>query len=283
VYIITVHSVESAQWMARLVERIYHPGDGFLVHTDDQDRLATEATVRAVFDSIARAHPEVPPPRVVLRTARRNHWGRIDQVLTSLDMLQVALTDFADINWTHAVSLSGDSYPLWERDCLRAQFFANADKNFISVVRWPAGDRRIMRCHPEPEPALTSDQLWHGASWFALNREFAAWSLQAAFTRQLLAFMSCALSVDESFFQTLLMASPFAPKDPEGNATTHKQHFMYHIFTRGAHPLVLQPWQIDSVFEKPFLFLRKVRTNETAQAVDARITGRDCPVTGGKR
>ncbi|ELR20600.1 xylosyltransferase I, putative [Acanthamoeba castellanii str. Neff] len=173
-------------------------------------------------------------------------------IVNELDGLQELL---AFGPWDYAINLSGDSYPLVSQARLVERLAYWRGANFVvdggerperanEVPAFKA--ERLAVVKSWPTGVTQPDQF--GSQWFVLTREFVEYALTSAFARNVLVAMAAdkAQIPDESYFQVVLMNSPF-------NITVSQRK-------PGARPLpcFFGPKDFEALVESDCVFTRKM-------------------------
>ncbi|MFR4445556.1 MAG: beta-1,6-N-acetylglucosaminyltransferase [Faecalibacterium sp.] len=98
-------------------------------------------------------------------------------------------------------------------------------------------------------------EFYFGSSWWALKRETIDWIMQYITTHpEYYKFYENATCPDESFFQTLVMISPYADENTD--------YLTYLHFQKGANsPDILTEDNLQRARESKYLIMRKVDMN----------------------
>ena len=98
-------------------------------------------------------------------------------------------------------------------------------------------------------------KYYFGSSWWALNRETVGWILDyLAKHKEYYQFYQNSTCPDESFFQTLVMLSPYANENTD--------YLTYLRFQKGANsPDILQGDDFQKAVKSKYLIMRKVDMN----------------------
>src|SRR5450432_3714966 len=90
--------------VARLIDRIHHPEDLFVLHFD---RRSPEG-LRALADRLRTTHPNI-----ILQRPRAVLWGGPQIIDVQIEAMDLALRQ--PHAWTHFINLTGQDFPLRPR------------------------------------------------------------------------------------------------------------------------------------------------------------------------
>ncbi|ELR24154.1 xylosyltransferase 1, putative, partial [Acanthamoeba castellanii str. Neff] len=242
-YLILVHSDESVLASQRLLPAIWRP-DFFYLYVVDQ---SMDELGRLRLDEFLGSPATVFHGSGNVRAMTTNvlsGWGTLGLVQNELDGLQELL---GLGKWDYAINLSGDTYPLVGQAELAERLAHWRGANFVTDP-----GTRPQRANEVPELKLArlANVTWptgvaepdqYGSQWFILTREFVEYTLSSALARNVLLAMGSGNAdvADESFFQIVLMNSPF-------NSTVgYQRDFQVMVesdcvFARKLHPEVSQ-------------------------------------------
>lgn len=279
-YLILVHSHDSVLAAQRLLPAIYHP-DFYYVIVVDQNMDHRARRALDDFLSSQKDHHknnEKDNNVKVVRANVRSEWGSLGLVQNELDGLQELL---AFGPWDYAINLSGDSYPLVSQARLVERLAYWRGANFVvdggerperanEVPAFKA--ERLAVVKSWPTGVTQPDQF--GSQWFVLTREFVEYALTSAFARNVLVAMAAdkAQIPDESYFQVLLMNSPFNITVSQRPATAPAapavkpicRYLRWHskcLYSKpGARPLpcFFGPKDFEALVESDCVFTRKM-------------------------
>ncbi|ELR24151.1 xylosyltransferase I, putative [Acanthamoeba castellanii str. Neff] len=246
-YLILVHSDESVLASQRLLPAIWRP-DFFYLYVVDQ---STDELGRLRLDEFLGSPAAVFHGSANVRAMTTNvlsGWGTLGLVQNELDGLQELL---GLGKWDYAINLSGDTYPLVGQAELAERLAHWRGANFVTDP-----GTRPQRANEVPELKLArlANVTWptgvaepdqYGSQWFILTREFVEYTLSSARARNVLLAMGSGKAdvADESFFQIVLMNSPF-------NSTVGYQRDLQVmvesdcVFARKLHPEVSQDFAV---------------------------------------
>lgn len=283
-YLVLAHRL--AAQVGRLTARLSADGDPVFVHVDrkvDIEPFATQVRLQAGDRPVT-----LVPDRV------RVYWGHISSVEATLRLVDAALTSTSDPS--HLVLLTGQDYPLRPAAEISRRLSRDGDRCFLS---WSFGDIPFnqadragnARWHWDGGPErLGRRYLWlRGRSVGFPNRltpcmpfrrapdglreaqGFAYWGLTPAAVNhvrrtlqtspRIRRYFRTAFAPDESLFQMLLLASPFA--DQCVNNDLH-----YIARWEGWHPSVLTAADVPAMLASDKLFARKFDMTTAPEALD---------------
>ncbi len=257
-----------------LLNQLDHPSIDCYIHIDKKADFANEILKRNnVF---------------ILRNEKRVsvEWGQISQVTATLNLLDEAykLGEY-DFYWL----ISGQDWPICSIEDIVKYFKMHNEKNFVQYwnsknhgthvqnnldkrnqiyfPKWMVGrkiwQRIIKRCYIELTGGYNRTwriflrnqrniDYYYGSSWWALNRRTIEWCLSYLENdRNYYTFFKYAVCLDESFFQTLVMLSPYADEKTD--------YLTYLHFHKGANsPEVLCGCDFAKAKDSNYLIMRKV-------------------------
>jgi hypothetical protein len=196
----------------RLLSRVYHEDDTFLIHVDSRAHLR-ERQLRYVFQDLKNIH---------FLPSRKLSWGGPSLVETEVAGLKYLL-NCCD-RWRFWILLSGTHYPVRSVDDLRNFLLSQRDLNFMNIhgqavampdiarrwhLYWSESANGEMRYHPHIVREVPAP-LWKGPQWVMLNRDFCEHAVLSPEANQIYSFLLSTFIADESFFQSVLMNSRFA-------------------------------------------------------------------------
>lgn len=292
-------SANALPQLPRLLARIYHPKNLYIIHLDtDIDPAAGTAALRD-----AQLGESLPENVHVLPSETVNYRG-VSMVLNTLSAMELALSLAQDTPWRYFINLSAADYPLTTPDTLRRllahpgparpflsrndpssaarmlrsrlQLFAVDDALAFSTVKAPVkptAARNPLADRLQLKPA-------YAEAWMILPREFVSYATHAPAARRTLLAFGYSLSAPEHYFATLIANSDYNTKVVP--------HSMRHVLwsyrgkSAGQHP-----YYLDTLYDQelardqdaaahlaryPLLFARKFSRQNSAlkEALDAR-------------
>ncbi|HWA18010.1 MAG TPA: beta-1,6-N-acetylglucosaminyltransferase [Devosia sp.] len=293
-FLILAHS--NAGQLRRLVDRLSGPGAATFVHLDRKAE-------RAPFvDALASSTALLLPEQESLRT----FWGGASLVRATLKMLQLALAD-PDVD--RLCLLSGACYPARPLASILASLEPSGQQHLYIAHRFSPGsttgiDRFYAYRHRSdsrlfnhrtgikplrvafslvsnlvPRTYLPDFPIYHGSTWWALDRRAAEYVIDFAGRRpDILRWFDGAMLVEEAFFGSVLRNSPFASEIvcdyvagvPLGaNPNRHGVHYVDWSQSTDASPKVLTIDDLEPVIRSDALFVRKVDPQLSASLMDA--------------
>lgn len=258
---------------ARLLEVLHSAGDIFLIHLDRKSSDADARRLEAMVQGLSN---------VTLLERQPVYWGDWSQCRAELTAIKQALS--AGCRWDYFINLSGQCFPLHPLARLRHYLSQNPGVNYIELLPFdglPAKTQRhILRRYinlnavqykifgrllaplrlPVSLPAPRRFKFrWKGSQWHALSRPFCEWTVTDPLAMEIARYCKWLFVPDESFFQALIMNSPFRD--------TLKDHLHCIEWAAGRPvninlPLAEQFRQHEGKF-----FARKFDSIESAQAL----------------
>jgi hypothetical protein len=267
-YIITAYKQPSQ--FARLIDTIWHPDDHFAVHVDAK----TPAAVHQEFAAAAKGRSNilfVPPVSVV--------WGGFGLCQAEWGALNALI---ARPGWTHMINITGQDFPLQTRERMLEEVQSRPGVNFMRVLRladnkphfsrrsrWvciEAGGKLRRLPIPYPKPRTFRND-WFGDGWHILTREFCEWAVTAPVAQDCLRWFRRVKHPHESWYQAMMMASPFA-----GTVDGDNKRLIKWVHDSG-NPKVLTSADLPDLEASPAFFARKFDETVDAEVLD-RLTAR---------
>jgi hypothetical protein len=208
-YLVMLH--HKAEVFAKLLKQIYAPEHRYLVHVDARSPVSFQREVAGIISGY---------PQVEMLPARRCAWGGWSLVQVEWDAITRLLE--AEHPWEYFINLSGQDFPLLTQEEMLRRLSAEAGKNYLSIIDqqkdWPESLSRIRYYALEigrkarrtyiPRRYLAGVKPYAGSQWFILHRDFCRYLAMPEVERYI-RFYRNAFIPDESFFQTVIMNSPF--------------------------------------------------------------------------
>jgi hypothetical protein len=287
--------------LAALISALDTPEDRFFIHVDAKAELGGFEQLLGQRD------------RVVLLGRRDRHtiqWGGFSIVQATLDLIRAART--GSVPFDRFCLLSGADHPIKTPAEVRRTL--DCDLEFLNIehsMDEPEYRKRVTGYHPEDNRLLTWNSprsrwlpirvlrglllriprrcwsafpLYQGSTWWALTAPCIAYierfrSENPGYMR----FFRWTACPDETFFHSILMASPFRDRishDRSHGATprvpSHPHEYGIHYVdwtTPGAHPAVLDLAYLGTLLGSHALFARKFDETRSA-ALMAALSGR---------
>ena len=237
----------------------------------------------------------VPRPGLDVCSLHPVRWGTYSIVSATLDLMRRAL---AREQYARLHLLSGQCLPLWPTSVIAARFARSPNEHMdcapfpVPGLPYRGFDRILVEYPPELrgrfrgakareqddlKEAVLRDparhrrlyhlsRLHHGSQWFSVSGAFAAYVLEYVDAHpELGEFFESSLIPDEMFFQTILMASPFA-------ASFTRDTGRYIDWVQGG-PHTLRAADLPAILNADMIFARKfdADTDETVVARIARV------------
>jgi hypothetical protein len=283
-YIILAH-VQPAQ-LARLIRRLEAPGDRFFVHVD----------AKTDFASFRAGLGEVADWEAVTFVARTKvYWGAFGQLEATLAGLRGALA--ADAPFDYFVLLTGRDYPIKSLAHIRNFIDDRAGQVFLEarplpIAEWgekgglerlrhphlrlftralrfpgPIRDRFIRYGHirlPLSRRLPSGLRPYVGSAFWWMPRDCAEYVQRVTEERpDLLRFFRWAFAPEESYFQMLLMSSPYADR-----VTGDQLRYTEWRPEDWPHGTTLRAGDLPSLAETDKLFASKFDLRRDAQILD---------------
>lgn len=248
--------------LPRLLNRIYHAGNIYVVHFDTDVRPA-EGIRWLLRANVSYMYPNRLPRNVkVMRSETVNYMG-ISMTLNTINAMQVAL-DFSS-NWRYFINISGNDYPLVSPAVMRnllshkgrsREFFCfkpmkrkfwhrfsffslDSALDFRNIER-PVGEWFV----PNPLVFYSRGSIHKAEAWMILSREFARFVTHSSFARRILLLFSYSIMSDEMYFATLARNTLFDTRSvnncmrqiewyDDGRVSGQHPYFMDDLFDTG--------------------------------------------------
>jgi len=262
-YIITAYKQPSQ--VSRLINAIWHPDDHFAVHVDAN----TPAAIRQEFEAVARGRSNILfiPPRPVV-------WAGFGLCQAEWNALNVLISR---PGWTHMMNITAQDFPLQTREVMLTELRSRPGVNRMQVLRladnkahfrqrfrWvciEAGGklRRLPILYPKPR---TFRNDWFGEGWHILTREFCEWAVTAPVAQDCLRWFRRVKHPHESWYQAMMMASPFA-----GTVDGDNKRLIKWVPNSG-NPKVLTSADLPDLEASSAFFARKFDETVDAEVLD---------------
>ena len=210
-YLIGVHGKERQfKW---IFDAIYNPHDLFAIHIDSKTPAPSAIALREIVGN--RPNVFICPQRSVILS----EWA---MCAVELDAIKYFYEHHKD--WQYFINLSGQDYPLKNRDRIVVELSRDPRRNFLQFVpldtlppyfhrriNWYCfriGDRLIRTPLPYFKPKNIRVE-WHGSAWHVITREFCEWLLKADVAQECMRFLRHVKIPEEFLMQTLIMNGPF--------------------------------------------------------------------------
>jgi hypothetical protein len=222
-YLISIHDDQTLRGLLNIVEEMYHPDDVFVIHADLKVSDCMYEELRTHYQGFPNVHFTVRRYEV--------RWGDFGIVKMTLEMLKTALE--VDASWSTVVNLCGNTRPTTSRAYRHfllgqhpkdVNFLGKLDK--VSERNHKIYHRTPARCIPtrEQNKSLSIAKsnclqmsrtpghhlVYKGEQWFIFSRPFASYVMHDhTIVPRWLKFFSGTEIPDESFFQSIIMSSPY--------------------------------------------------------------------------
>jgi hypothetical protein len=271
-YLILAH--KNADQLVRLIGRLGDEAPVF-VHFDARAR-----------DAFARAEPLLRRFENVQLVERYPcYWGSFNIVRATLECIRALVA--SGVAHDYAMLLSGQDYPLRSSDEIRSFLEARRGAEFVECFpldqpnRWTPqtgcfnATARVRYYHlqyrsrrfmlPVPRRFPKGFTPFGGSEWWCLTRECLRWlDGFRAERRDVVRFFEHVCVPDESFFQTAIAASPFAP-------SVVSDDLKFAIWNRPEppYPAILRSGDLEALTRSGKLFARKFDETVDATVLDA--------------
>jgi hypothetical protein len=265
-YVITAH--KSPGQLLRLLDRIQHAGNTYVLHVDAK----AEAGLHAAARDYAAKHANV---RVI--PGERIIWGSWRLAHAQIRAVAEALRASAD--WDYCINLTAQDYPLKTQAQIAAALDAGPrGANYLEVLEFDkagAGPRKRLEYYWFPwrgkmtkftlfgRPAPKFKVYW-GSNYFALTRDACEHLAQSDVSLQMQRAFRFSLCADELIFQNALMHGPPALRDSVVNKTFRKL-----TWAGGSHPKTYTLTDHDELLASDAWFARKFDESVDSKILDA--------------
>lgn len=268
-HVFLIHAHKDLLQLNALLARLSDPDFALYVHLDRKWRLDPA---------------QVDPRAYQVRPRLDVRWGHFSQVAATLASVRRVLAREGDFD--KLFFLSGQDYPVLSNAALKAAVAAFRDRELIDCVPigldgWPADYRyqyfyseggglprrlacalanRALRLAGRTRRLPGGLQPWGGSTWWTLSRPCLVHLLDRVDEQPGLArFFRTVLCPDELFFQTLVMASSFAPR-------VIARNYRYVQWPPGParNPQVLVEADFDRILASGAHFCRKLDSGSSA-------------------
>ncbi|MDB5824991.1 MAG: hypothetical protein JWR21_3695 [Herminiimonas sp.] len=261
--------------LLRLVDRLDGPDSSFFIHLDA--RAGRQVSAALAVHAASR-------PNLFLTPRHRCYWGGSGIVKGTIACIESALA--SDRDFDYGILLSGQDYPLCCLDAIQDYFQRHRGREFIESfpldqpnrwtvmpgpyqalnrVQWTTFFIRSRRLHLPVRRQMPRGFVPHGGSqWWALTRpcvEYIAALCQEQ--PDILDFYSRSFIADESFFQTIIASSPFAPR-----VCSDDLHYIDWIRPNPYAPRTLECSDLDAMLDSGKLFGRKFDDGHDGAVLD---------------
>lgn len=263
-YIITAYKQPSQ--FARLMDTLWHPDDHFAVHVDAKSPASVHRDFALAAQGRANIQFIAPVPVI---------WSGFGLCQAEWNALGVLIRR---PGWTHMMNITAQDFPLQTRERMiedlrsrpginhmRVLPLADAKPHFRRRFRWvcfEAGGKLRRLPIPYPKPRKFRND-WIGDGWHVLTREFCEWAMTAPVARECLNWFRHVKHPHESWYQAMMMASPFA-----GTVDGDNKRLIKWVANSG-NPQVLTSADLPELEASQAFFARKFD-----EAVDADVLDR---------
>jgi hypothetical protein len=251
-FLVSVHNQVSIRGMVSLLETTYNSHDVFIIHVDAKVDFCVRRQLRRYLQSwgdnifFTQKHVDV-------------QWGHFSIVDMTLELLRTAVRvgrasrDAGDVryDWDFAVNLCGNTRAVTStgyRQFLLSQYppTMNFVGNMTKISKRPNMfyHRTPARCQPSRYNCKSMSHtpggrlVYKGGQWFVLSRAFSEYLyFDQSLVPRWIRFFSPTRIPDESFFQSVLLASPFRKTlVMELKDRIHKMKLVNPIYTNWEDP-----------------------------------------------
>lgn len=258
-YVITAYKQPSQ--FARLIDALWHPDDHFAIHIDAK----TPPEVQWEFARVAEGRSNIVFVKPV-----PVYWSGFGLCQAEWDAMKALL---GRKGWTHMINITGQDFPLKARNemlaelearphvnHMRLHLLADTKPHFRRRFRWVCVElggklRRLPIPYPKPR---TFRNDWYGDGWHILTREFCEWAAAAPVAQDILRWFRRVKHPHESWYQAMMMSSPFA-----GTVDRDNKRMIKWVRNSG-NPKVLTMDDLPDLLASPAFFARKF--DETVDA-----------------
>jgi Core-2/I-Branching enzyme len=262
-FIITAYKQPSQ--FARLMDVLWHPDDHFAVHVDA--KTSPEVRREFVLAAKGRSNIEFIPPVSVV-------WGGFGLCQAEWNALNALIRR---PGWTHMMNITAQDFPLRTRERMIEELRSKPGVNHMRVLplaeskphfrrrfHWvcvEAGGkvRRLPIPYPKPR-GFRND--WIGDGWHILTREFCEWAVTAPVAQECLRWFRRVKHPHESWYQAMMMASPFA-----GTVDADNKRLIKWMPNSG-NPRVLTAADLPELASSSAFFARKFDETVDAEVLD---------------
>jgi hypothetical protein len=262
-YIITAYKQPSQ--FARLMDTLWHPDDHFAVHVDAKSPASVHRDFALVAQGRANIQFIAPVPVVW------SGFGLCQAEWNALDVL------IRRPGWTHMMNITAQDFPLQTRERMieelrsrpgvnhmRVLPLADAKPHFRRRFHWvcfEAGGKLRRLPIPYPKPRKFRND-WIGDGWHVLTREFCEWAVSAPVAQECLNWFRHVKHPHESWYQAMMMASPFA-----GTVDGDNKRLIKWVANSG-NPQVLTSADLPELESSQAFFARKFDETVDADVLD---------------
>jgi len=217
-YLILAH--KEPDQLRRLIHAIHHSDNYYAIHVDKTAPHRVHQVAAELAGEIDRLY--------VLPSINCRHGG-FSLVRAQQRGIRRLLKAGGD--WSHFINLSGEDFPLHPQDTMRNRLGRAKENNFVTVfdpwetdwwsepdercdgIYWePPGEkkaRRIRKVKVSRRWILGSARIYGGSQWMILSRSFCEFVANPANVWRYVIFFRNTYVPDETFYQTILMNSPW--------------------------------------------------------------------------
>jgi hypothetical protein len=262
-YIITAFKQPSQ--FARLMDTLWHPDDHFAVHVDAKSPASVHRDFALVAQGRANIQFIAPVPVV---------WSGFGLCQAEWNALGVLMRR---PGWTHMMNITAQDFPLQTRERMidelrsrpgvnhmRVLPLADAKPHFRRRFHWvcfEAGGKLRRLPIPYPRPRKFRND-WIGDGWHVLTREFCEWAVTAPVAQECLNWFRHVKHPHESWYQAMMMASPFA-----GTVDGDNKRLIKWVANSG-NPQVLTSADLPELESSQAFFARKFDDTVDADVLD---------------
>jgi hypothetical protein len=263
-YVITAH--RNARQLRRLLERIRHPGNTYVLHVDK----AASPDVHATARDFATSNPNaavIPSERII--------WGSWRLAHAQIRGVAEALTLSSD--WQYCINLTGQDYPLKTQTEIAAALAAGpTGTNYLEVLDFDqagANPRKRLEFYWVPWRGKMTKlfrrrapgfKVYWGSNYFCLTRDACAHLATSPTSRDMQRVFRFTLCADELISQNAIMHGPPSLRDSVVNKTFRKL-----TWAGGSHPKTYTSADLDELLASDAWFARKFDETIDTKVLDA--------------
>jgi hypothetical protein len=252
-YVITAH--KNARQLLRLLHRIRHPGNTYVLHVDKDAPQDVHAAAREFAANNPNA-AVIPSERII--------WGSWRLARAQTRGVAEALRLSGD--WQYCINLTGQDYPLKSQAEIVAALAAGpVHANYLEVldfdkagvnprkrleffwVPWRGKMTKVFRRRRPP-----NFEVYWGSNYFCLTRAACEHLATSPIARDMQRFFRFALCADELIFQNAIMHGPANLRNSLVNKTYRKL-----TWSGGSHPRTYTTADLDELLASDAWFARK--------------------------
>ena len=258
--------------LERLLKKMVYSNSDVYIHVDKKSDLSQFEYLKSL------------PNTFFIEKRISVGWGNYSMVKATLSSMQEILD--TKKKYSHINLLSGQDYLLKRIEEIEAFYFANTDKSYMAYLsieeEWPDAQMRLIKynlgdlyipfnfwvqlCFNKvmPKRKVPGNLKPYGRSqWVTLTPESVQYVLDfLKANKKALRFFKWTWAVDEIFFQTILLNSPFK----ESIVNENKRYIKFE--NNELNPKILRVSDAESLLNSNKFFARKFSMQEDSQILD---------------